>query len=607
MPTPLIAASVAPSPIPKSVPVVLGVVFCDACNQFLIFPFIPFLVRDQLGLPADHPNVPLYSGLLAAAYLFGQFVCSPFYGNLSERLGRRPVLLVCVIISTGFLIAFGFSTNYWLSVALRLLQGAFAGALTVGKLFLADVSDATNEGRVFSFIGIAIGTGCITGPAVGGYLADPDLVAYLIPPDSPLGLLAATFPYLAPCVAGAAISLGVFVAAFFSLPESRPPDIKLFGAPATLAALGKPLLANASSGRLSRTPSINAERLSRGSSIGGATGPPALGHVGSSSLLEAMTISASRSSLVVMEAEAAAAEGSPPSMSPSSSTGAASPKPVSAVSLALNHATSPKLARANLFRRSSSTSPELEMGRASPPQATMVVIKDDEPFEDGKAEAERRSTFWLVQLACFLFTMTNVGLTEVLPVWLSTPLSVGPDDHWSSGLGLGPSLIGNLQSTTGVGNIVLALFVTHKIIGGLGPVRTFAASLFINAAAAIGPPLILVLYPTIPTSINLAIMCVSYSLVAASRNMMFATAIMLSKEAATGGPGVAIGINQSACSLGSALGPLLTGAIYTQALAVLRTCAPFFLTVGIVGALPGFLLILKVPPWPWQGRWGNAR
>ena len=81
-------------------PQVLGVILIDACNQFLIFPFIPFLVRDQLSLAADDPNVPLFSGMLAAAYLFGQFACSPFYGALSERLGRRPVLLVCVVIST---------------------------------------------------------------------------------------------------------------------------------------------------------------------------------------------------------------------------------------------------------------------------------------------------------------------------------------------------------------------------------------------------------------------------------------------------------------------------------------------------------------------------
>lgn len=114
----------------------------------LIFPFVPFLVRDQLGMDPSNPNLPLFSGLLAAAYLLGQFIGSPFYGGLSEHLGRRPVLLVCVCVSTAFLLAFGFSHSYWLSLTLRFLQGATAGALTVGKLYLSDISDATNEGRV---------------------------------------------------------------------------------------------------------------------------------------------------------------------------------------------------------------------------------------------------------------------------------------------------------------------------------------------------------------------------------------------------------------------------------------------------------------------------
>ena len=127
------------------------VIFCDALNQMLIFPFVPFLVRDQLSMAADDPQVPLFAGLLAAVYLvsaarshllmsslhapgapqshlvlrhahdsrrvlqLGQFACSPFYGGLSERFGRRPVLLTCVSVSTIFLMGFGFSRSYWLS------------------------------------------------------------------------------------------------------------------------------------------------------------------------------------------------------------------------------------------------------------------------------------------------------------------------------------------------------------------------------------------------------------------------------------------------------------------------------------------------------------
>ena len=173
-------------------------------------------------------------------------------------------------------------------------------------------------------------------------------------------------------------------------------------------------------------------------------------------------------------------------------------------------------------------------------------------------EERQKAVFWLIQASCLLFALTNVGLTEVLPVWLSTPPDATGMHPSAGGLGLSPSLIGNLQSTTGVGNIVLALFITFRIIRAIGPVNTFCISLFVNALAAFGPPLIMTFPDGCPEPIALGLMCAAYSLVAASRNMMFATAIMLSKEAAAGAPGVAIGINQSACSLGSALGPMVT-------------------------------------------------
>ena len=120
------------------------------------------------------------------------------------------------------------------------------------------------------------------------------------------------------------------------------------------------------------------------------------------------------------------------------------------------------------------------------------------------------------------------------------------------------------------------------------------------------PSPLLLLSPGAPAWLSVGVMAASYSLVAASRNMMFATALMLSKQAAPGGPGVAIGINQSACSLGSALGPVCTGLVYAQSLAALRTCAPFFLVVVAVGALPGALVVARVPPWPWGAGEGSA-
>jgi MFS family permease len=539
-------------------------------------------VRNQLQMEPDDPNVPLFSGLLAAAYLFGQFVCSPLYGALSERVGRRPVLLACVLISAVFLLGFGFSRSYLLSVVLRLMQGAFAGALTVGKLYLADVADASNEGRLFSFIGIAIGSGCIAGPAIGGYLADPSLFA-AVPEETWLGEVIRAYPYLAPCVAGSAVSMAIFVFALLLLPESRPPPLRL----GSLGSFAKPLLGGGPKGA---TPKLQAGSSSLPTTASATT--PELLHAGkaSSTLQDAMTAHASRSSSIVWDdGEAGGLDGTPRAPSPMPYNSPDSPVPVNAVNLALKYATSPQLGRRSIFSRS-----------PSPSIAIKVSGRRFDSLDDELSESDSQRIFWLVQASCLLFTLANVGLTEVLPVWLSTPVATSEDDLGSSGLGLTPAVIGNLQSTTGVGNIVLALFVTFRIIAALGPVRTFAISLFINAAAAFGPPIVQMLPESAPQSIALSLMCVSYSLVAASRNMMFATAMMLSKEAATGAPGVAIGINQSACSLGSALGPMLTGFAYTQSLTLLRNCAPFFIGVGIIGALPGVLIMTFAPPWPWR-------
>merc|ERR1711957_99815 len=101
-----------------------------------------------------------------------------------------------------------------------------------------------------------------------------------------------------------------------------------------------------------------------------------------------------------------------------------------------------------------------------------------------------------------------------------------------SGLGLGSASIGLLQSVSGAGNILLALLATYRIIQALGPPRTFALSLFLNGFAAFAPSLVQLLWPDISISLAMWIMGGGYVLVAASRNMLFATALLLSTESA---------------------------------------------------------------------------
>ncbi|KAL1527651.1 hypothetical protein AB1Y20_009037 [Prymnesium parvum] len=553
-----------PTPIPKVVPVVLGVILCDALNQMLIFPFVPFLVRDQLGIKASAPELPLFSGILAAAYLLGQFLGSPFYGGLSEYLGRRTVLLVCVAVNTSFLLAFGFSKSYWLSLGLRFLQGASAGALTVGKLYLSDISDASNEGRVFSFIGIAMGAGFIAGPALGGLLADPALRA-MLPADSALGRLVNEYPYLPPSAAGVAVSLVILCSAYLFLKESRPPKI--------LARFSQPLL-----------PVKGAE--SPASSFKSSRSSPASQNY-STALEAAMSHHASRVSLIVSE------EGESLPSSPlvgRRGDGDDTARHVTAVSLALQHTLSPVASRKNLFDSSNPTSL-----RASPDLSGAPMASINER-STSLEEAQRKMVFWTVQVASLFFTMTNVGLTDVLPVWLSSPMIPGG----GGGLALQSSAIGRLQSFTGIGNILLALFLTYRVIQWFGPVNTFIISLYANALASFCTPVVEFLPEDTPPIIATILVSAAYILVAAARNMGFATAIMLSKESAPGAPGVAIGINQSACSLGSAVGPILCGLGYTQSLWWLNTSTPFFLALGGLGLLPGVGTQILAPSWPWS-------
>ena len=394
-------------------------VLFSLCMQDMLAPpcrsfgLAPTAASDQLGLAADDPQLPIYSGLLGAAYLLGQFLCSPFYGSLSERLGRRPVLLTCVAISTGFLMMFGFSGSYWLSIALRLLQGATAGALTVGKLYLSDVSDASNQGKVFSYIGVAMGTGYITGPALGGLLADPSLQNSLLPEASFAGALVRQYPYLPPTIAGALISFSVMVAAFFRLRESRPPAGTRVFSDEVAARLGKPLLINASgsdlrpldlrpgSGRVSpsecRTSPIN------GLDASGGGAAPMVIH---GSLLEAgMSPHASRTNLIIDDEEVfidPVTKDPSPSASPT-----AERRVVSALELALRHATSPSAQRRALFERSSSTSaspvpsispyisPKTVTPVATPSALKLATISEGTQL----SQSQLKLTFWLVQAA----------------------------------------------------------------------------------------------------------------------------------------------------------------------------------------------------------------
>jgi MFS family permease len=118
-----------------------------------------------------HLTAVLFGGLLGSLYAFLQFVAAPIWGRLSDRVGRRPILLLTVGgIALSYLL-WVFSANFWLLVLARLLGGAMAGNLSVATAVVADITPRAERAKGMAIVGIAFGLGMLTGPGIGGALS----------------------------------------------------------------------------------------------------------------------------------------------------------------------------------------------------------------------------------------------------------------------------------------------------------------------------------------------------------------------------------------------------------------------------------------------------
>jgi len=160
----------------------------------VIMPILPFYAENMGASATD-------LGLLFATYSIIQFIFSPIWGQASDRLGRKPVILVGLIgFSLSFLI-FGLATSLWMLFAARILGGVLSSAvLPTTMAYVADTTDEEARGGGMGIMGAAMGMGVIFGPAIGGFLG-------AISPSTPFFF-------------SAALALGVALFALTFLPES---------------------------------------------------------------------------------------------------------------------------------------------------------------------------------------------------------------------------------------------------------------------------------------------------------------------------------------------------------------------------------------------------
>ena len=172
---------------------ILLVVFIDLLGFSLILPLLPYY--------AETFNASKFvTGLLIAVYALMQLIGAPILGRLSDRYGRRPILLISVFGTfVGFLL-FGFAKTLWMLFAARMLDGITGGNLSVAQAYISDVTDAKNRAKGLGLIGAAFGVGFIIGPVTGGLLSQ--------------------YGYNVPAFVAAGLALINFILIYAWLPES---------------------------------------------------------------------------------------------------------------------------------------------------------------------------------------------------------------------------------------------------------------------------------------------------------------------------------------------------------------------------------------------------
>jgi DHA1 family tetracycline resistance protein-like MFS transporter len=185
-----------------SIALVLAVVYVDMLGIGLAFPILPRLV--QQFEHGDVSRAAWIYGLLAAAYALMQFILAPMLGALSDRFGRRPVLLLSLLgMGLNYAVLAAAPSLAWLAAG-RIVAGAMGASYSTASAYLADITPPEKRAQSFGLIGAAFGFGFITGPALGGLLGDIDLRL--------------------PFVVASVLSFANLAFGYFILPESLAPE-----------------------------------------------------------------------------------------------------------------------------------------------------------------------------------------------------------------------------------------------------------------------------------------------------------------------------------------------------------------------------------------------
>lgn len=149
---------------------ILITVMLDAMGIGLIMPVMPDLIQEVQG--GSLATAALWGGVLSTVFAVMQFLFSPLLGNLSDRFGRRPVLLISLAVMSLDYIVMAVAGSIWLLLLGRVIGGITAATHSTASAFMADISKPGEKAANFGLVGAAFGVGFVLGPLIGGTLGE---------------------------------------------------------------------------------------------------------------------------------------------------------------------------------------------------------------------------------------------------------------------------------------------------------------------------------------------------------------------------------------------------------------------------------------------------